>query len=179
MLVFIDAEFTELLKPALLSLGLVTLDGREHYVELDLATDIGQARRKASTEFVRDQVLDQWGLVPGASCRYLDMGRRTGEWLLGLSLESGTRVEVAFDYPSDFELLERAMRDSGLWERVQGVVNPVNIGDLVASFDADLAAEGAFEEIKERGLGRHHALADAMALRASFQSVQALQGGRP
>ena len=34
MLVFLDTEFTDLLNPELLSLGLATLDGREFYAEL-------------------------------------------------------------------------------------------------------------------------------------------------
>ena len=33
MLVFLDTEFTDLLNPELLSLGLATLDGREFYAE--------------------------------------------------------------------------------------------------------------------------------------------------
>lgn len=41
MLIFLDTEFTDLLNPELLSLGLVTLDGREHYGELDLSTETG------------------------------------------------------------------------------------------------------------------------------------------
>jgi hypothetical protein len=35
---FLDSEVSSLLEPHLLSLGLVTIDGREHYVELDLFT---------------------------------------------------------------------------------------------------------------------------------------------
>ena len=31
MIDFLDTEFTSLLEPQLLSVGLVTLDGREHY----------------------------------------------------------------------------------------------------------------------------------------------------
>jgi len=59
---FLDTEFTDLVHPELLSLGLVTLDGREHYTELDLSTHIGQARRRALSAFVRlDGVLDTWG----------------------------------------------------------------------------------------------------------------------
>ncbi len=52
MLIFLDTEFTGLLNPELLSLGLVTLDGREFYAELDLTTDTGKARIKASSAFV-------------------------------------------------------------------------------------------------------------------------------
>lgn len=78
MITFIDTEFTYLMNPELLSLGLVTMDGRELYVELDLYTDIGKARVKSSGDFVRDGVLDMWGLVPGAAGTELEMGRRTG-----------------------------------------------------------------------------------------------------
>ena len=64
MIVFIDAEFTDLLHPELLSIGLVAMDGREHYVELDLTTVDGQARVKASSDFVRyGGILDMWGMV--------------------------------------------------------------------------------------------------------------------
>ena len=123
-LCFLDCEFTDLLQPELLSLGLVTLDGREHYVELDLTTDIGRARKMASSDFVRyGGVLDMWGRVPGATATEWEMGRRTGEWLLGLAVESGARVEVAFDYTMDFELMEYVVRDSGIWDRVREVVS--------------------------------------------------------
>ncbi len=181
MIVFVDAEFTDLQKPQLLSLSLVTLDGDELYVELDMASDIGRARKKASTEIVRDQVLQQWSLVPGFASAYKEMGRRAGEWQLGLAKESRTTIDVAFDYPADFELLEREVRDSGLglWMRIEEAVHPVNIGPLVACFDADQAAKAAFDGLNEHDLTRHHALDNALALRASFQSVQALQGGRP
>ena len=40
MLVFLDTEFTDLLNPELLSLGLATLDGREFYAELDVKSHV-------------------------------------------------------------------------------------------------------------------------------------------
>lgn len=46
MIVFLDTEFTDLLQPQLLSLGLAALDGRELYAELDLTTSIGKPRKK-------------------------------------------------------------------------------------------------------------------------------------
>lgn len=98
MLVFLGAEFTDLLNPELLSLGLVTLDGREHYCELDLATETGQARVKASSDFVRyGGVLDMWGLVPGAAGTQWEIGRRAGVWLLDWrqSLQKDGRCAVA------------------------------------------------------------------------------------
>ena len=172
MIVFLDTEFTDLLNPELLSLGLVTQDGREHYVELDLETEIGQARKKSATDFVFYGVLDFWGRVPNATCSYQEMGRRTAEWLLGLAKESRTQVEIAFDYSPDYELMEYSIRDSGLWARVREVVRPINIGPITGGVDGELAAEEVFRELKKRGLSRHHALADALALRASFVAVR-------
>lgn len=88
MIIFLDTEFTDLLNPELLSLGLVTLDGREHYAELDLTTEAGKARVKASSAFVKNGIFDLWGLVPGATGTEWEMGRRTGEWLLALALRA-------------------------------------------------------------------------------------------
>lgn len=175
MIAFLDAEMTSLLEPQLLSLGLVTLDGREHYVELDLSTDVGHVRRQASSDFVRyDGVLDMWGLVPGSTSTPWEMGRRTGEWLLRLAEESGGRIEVAFDYSTDYELMEYAIRDAGLWDRAREVVTPVDVGPLTGSPEGEIAAEECFRELHRRGLARHHALADAIALRGAYIAVKAL-----
>ena len=174
--VFLDAEFTQFIHVKLMSLGMVTLadESRELYVELDMSTDIGKARRAASSDFVKyEGVLDQWGAVPGATAPDWEMGRRAGEWLLALAAESGTRVEVAFNYGVDIELLEYAIRDSGLelWDRVRDVVWPVDVGALTGSIHGELAAEDAYRALKQRGLGRHHALADAHALRAAYRAT--------
>lgn len=84
--------------PELLSLGLVELAGAEHYVEVDLDTEIGKARMRASSEFVRwSGVLDHWRLVEGATATQWEMGRRTGNWLLQRAKMSGTRVDVCYD----------------------------------------------------------------------------------
>ena len=174
MIVFLDTEFTDLLHPQLMSLALVAGDGREHYVELDLTSDDGRARVAASSDFVRyGGVLDLWGRVPGAGCTAWEMGRRTGKWLLGLAAECGERVEVAFDYSTDFGLLEEAVRDAGLWDRVREVVWPVNVASLVGTVEGELAAEACLQQLAPRSLARHHALADALALRAAYLQVKA------
>ena len=54
-MIVLDTEFTSLLHPELLSLGLVTLDGRELYAELNLTTDNGNTRGKASPEKLIDK----------------------------------------------------------------------------------------------------------------------------
>lgn len=170
---FLDTEFTDLLNPELLSLGLVTLDGREFYAELDLSTELGRARRRASSNFVRHGgVLEMWGLVTGAACTQWEMGRRAAEWLLGLAAESGHKVNVAFDYATDYELLEYAVRDAGLWDQVREVVRPIDVDAITGTITGELAAEETFRELDVvRGLRRHHALADAHALRAAYRAA--------
>lgn len=174
VLIFLDTEFTDLLNPELLSLGLVTLDGREHYAELDLTTDTGKARVKASSDFVRyGGIFDMWGLVPGSTGTEWEMGRRTGEWLLGLAAESGAKIEVAFDYSMDYELMEYVIRDAGIWDQVREVVLPVNVNPITGTITGEMGAEACFRELRKRGLKRHHALADALALRAAYIDVKA------
>ncbi|MDI1251577.1 hypothetical protein [Thermomonas sp.] len=174
MIAFLDSEFTDLLDPQLLSLGLASLDAREFYAELDLESDIGKARLKASSEFVRyNGVIDQWGRVPGALGTEWEMGRRAGEWILGLAADAGEKVEIAFDYSMDYELLEYAIRDAGLWEQVREVVIPRNVDAITGTITGELAAEECFRSLKARRLGRHHALADALALRAAYMAKAA------
>lgn len=128
---------------------------------------------KASGDFVRyGGVLDMWGLVPGAAGTEWEIGRRVGEWLLGLAAEAESRVEVAFDYSTDFELLEYAIRDAGLWDHVRDVLAPVNVASLTGGIEGELAAEACYRDISKRGLRRHHALADALALRAAYMRVK-------
>lgn len=172
---FLDTEFTDFLHPGLLTLGLVTLDGREHCVELDMSSEMGRARGlSASSNFLRfNGVLDQWGCVPSAQCTEWEMGRRTGEWLLEVAQSSGLRVSVASDYLTDYELMEHAIRDAGLWERVREVVQPLDIDRITGAIEGELAADERFREMQRtRGLSRHHALADALALRAVYLAVR-------
>lgn len=169
MIVFLASEFTDLLDPQLLSLGLVAMDGREHYGELDLKTDVGQARVKASSDFVRSSgVLDMWGKVPGAIGTECELGRRTGKWLLGLAAEAQGKVEIAFDDSTDLQLLEYSVLDAGLWDQVRECVLPLNIDVLRVSIHGERAAEECYRALSKRGIGRHHSLADALALRAAY-----------
>jgi hypothetical protein len=176
MLVFLDTEFTDLAKPELLSLGMVALNGLEHYGELDLATDVGHTRVKAASEFVREVVLPQWGAVRGASCTELELGRRAGEFLLNLAgrlSAAGDPLTVAFDYEVDFRLLEDVIRQAGLIVQVREArVVPLNIGSLTDSMTGDSESEECIRSLVHRGIGRHHSLADALALRAAYLGVK-------
>jgi hypothetical protein len=173
MMILLDTEFTSLLQPELLSLGLVTIDrSQEHYVELDLETEIGRARREASSDFVRYGVLDLFGRVPASQFSAPGMGVLTAEWLLATAARNGGAVEVAFDYPTDYELLEGLIRDVGLWTSVRQVVRPVNVLAITGTIDGELATEACYMDLKRRGLERHHALADAHALACAYRAVK-------
>ena len=113
--------------------------------------------------------------MPNATGTEWEIGRRAGEWLLELALEAGKKLEIAFDYPDDDELLEAAIRLSGIWDRVRLVTVPVNVNAFTGCIAGKLAAEACFRELAEhggRGLRRHHALADAMVLRAAYLAVK-------
>jgi hypothetical protein len=56
---------------------------------------------------------------------------------------------------------------------VREVVIPVNVNSITGTIIGELAAEACFRELGVRGLKRHHALADALALRAAYVSVKA------
>ncbi|MDO8455308.1 MAG: hypothetical protein Q7T07_00135 [Burkholderiaceae bacterium] len=179
MLVFLDTELTDLLGLKLLSIGLATMNpGQFLYAELDLNTAAGKARAKASTDFVRNGgVLEQWGLVPGAPGTEWEMGWRAGDWLLGLAAETGAKVEVAFNYSVDFELLECAIWDAGPWDQVLDVAIPINVNSITGTITGELAAENFYEDLAKLGklgIRRHHALADAQALRETYIAVKAV-----
>lgn len=90
--------------------------------------------------------------------------------LLGWLLAAVSRIR-SWDgrlAPVDFGLLEVAISDSGLWDRFREAVWRVDFSRITGPFVGEEAAEACFREIKQRRhLQRHHALADALALRAA------------
>lgn len=172
---FLDCEFTNFNQPELLSLGMVELAGAEHYVELDLETALGKCRKAASSEFVQDGgLLGLFGVVLASKTTTSGMGRRTGDWLLKLAPQSGQKVEVWFDCGTDWELTEEAIRAAGIWSDAREVVRPLNVGALTGAIDGELAVGACFRQLRPRGLTRHHALADALALRARYVAVKGI-----
>jgi hypothetical protein len=167
-LIFVDTEFTDLVHPELLSLGMVTADGHEHYAELDPDDPTSRETLERAGNFARENgVLEQWGRVLGASACVEVMGKQTGDWLLEQARRLCQPVFIAFDYVTDYELLEQLLRDVGRWTTVREVVRPLNVAELADHFESGLAAEYAYGALRRRGLERHHALADAHALRAA------------
>jgi hypothetical protein len=100
------------------------------------------------------------------------MGLRIADWLQGQAARTSGRLEVGYDYAMDWELLEYLLKDADEWEQLFGVLLPVNINHVVARIEGELAAEAEFARLaRERDLHRHHALADAWALRAAYARV--------
>ncbi|HAL37828.1 MAG TPA: hypothetical protein DCP03_06790 [Polaromonas sp.] len=168
-IVFIDCEFTDLADPKLLSIGLVADDGRELYVELT-----GDLHLASASAFVLDTVAPQFGLVPHQETSLIDIGKRVGDWLLAFG---ETSVSVCYDYHADMDLLEHTLRSVGLWTRLSPVLKPTHVGYLIGESDVEKAMDASWRaSFAANGIDRHHALADARALRAGYVSMH---GGGP
>lgn len=173
MMVFLDTEFTNLETPALLSFSMVSMDGSEIYAELDLAMDpIGQTRLQASSNFTRNTVISQFGRLPKSKCSAKELGYRAGQWLIALAAGASEQITVAYDYDVDFDLLRDAMLEASIWDQVHPLLVPKNIDNITGSAEGARAAEASWlESSLYRGLERHHALADALTLRAAWRAV--------
>jgi hypothetical protein len=165
--VFLDTEFTSWTRPKLLSIALVDEDDNEAWIygEVDLAAAASPLRRSIGI-FARNHVLPQFGRVAGALGPIDVIARRAGKWL---NARSARTLCVAYDYAADYELLEHMLGLST--EAVTTKLRATHVGYLLDDSTSNLAAASSYETSARRGLGRHHALADALALRARFRAV--------
>jgi hypothetical protein len=141
MRVFVDCEFTDFIDCDLISIGLVADDGREFYGERSDYDD------SSCSAFVREAVLPQLGQYPGRV--FTREGLRSA--LLAWLDQFGGEPEKVFcvDYAGDWDLLIDLLGE--VPEGWEGLHVAVDSGRLETYF-------------AEHG-GRHHALADASALR--------------
>lgn len=181
MIAFLDTEFTNLLLPRLLSIGIVVPGraDREFYAEI---TD--EDRLLDSSRFVQQTVLTQFGLIANASCSYAEMGARAASFFCELQAALGPDeiVDVAFECPLDWTLLLRAIEDSKSqeWQRIRQSVRPMNVFNIDGFAAGEAAADEYFKSQALAVLSRHHALCDARALRIAFTTAmhsQAEEGG--
>src|SRR5258708_6921127 len=99
MRVYIDTEFTHLLRPTLISMGLVAQDGRECYVELSDGWSADDC-----SEFTRATVLPL--LVGGDVSMATDAAAKCVHvWLSSL----GPDIEIVSDSRIDLEFLGKLM----------------------------------------------------------------------
>ena len=174
-LIFFDTEFTDFTNPQLLSLGMVTHDGREFYAELDCRDPGNGAVFARAGDFVRSNVLSQWGRIPGAVMPQI--GERAGDWLHALAEEACQPLILCFDFRTDYELLKRSLEDAGHWKHLRQRLRPVDIDDLTGRAEGLQAAAAELAQLRSRRIGLHHALADALALRAAYLAVTQPIGG--
>lgn len=157
MLVFLDTEFTDFVRPDLISIALVPEDGREFYAE---RTDY---RREECTDFVRDAVLPLLGRMPGAACNRQKLMLRLYEWFEQLP----EPAIVIYDFESDWLLLADACLSSDYRQPP-----PVNMGEKL-HLDRFAITHPLFEQAQNRAYSQdwppHHALADARALMAGYR----------
>ena len=140
---YVDTEFTDFLDCDLISIAIVSADGREFYGErsdFDL---------QSCSEFVRAAILPQLGQFPDQVFTREKLRVTLLEWLHQFSGEPGPRM-LCFDYGGDWELLVDLL------------------GDVPIGWQACHLAGGSLDHHKmeayyrEQG-GRHHALHDARA----------------
>ena len=148
-MVFLDTEFTDLLDPRLISIGLVAESGEELYIEVPFSI-------KHCSDFVREVVLPQLGKSPKAFCPLPLLRDRIITYLARVRDGEGDII-IAYDYSTDWWLLHDAMdqRPPG-WVRNALVLSNMN----------ELLIE---EYWKRTGESRHHALHDARANRYAYR----------
>lgn len=157
MLVFLDTEFTAFVRPDLISIALVSEDGREFYAE---RTDY---HRDACSSFVRETVLTLLDRVPGATCCRAELTLRLRDWFETLP-EPAT---IIYDFESDWLLLADAYLGCNHWQP------PANVGDKL-HLDSHTITHPVFERAQNHFYTQdwppHHALADARALMAGYRA---------
>ncbi|MDQ1835203.1 hypothetical protein [Massilia scottii] len=156
MLIFIDTEFTDFIQIDLISIALVSDDGREFYAE---RTDY---RREDCNDFVRAAVVPMLGRIAGAACTRTELTKRLRAWFEALP-EPATLV---YDYSTDRDLLVDALLGDDF------DATPANVGEslLLGEVEGDPVYLAALDRSYVAGWPRHHALADARAMSAGYRA---------
>ena len=163
MLIFFDTEFTDLnIDPKLISIGLVSEDGREFYAELS-----DTYVPKECGDFAREAVLP---LLQGGNFRmdFNTLIRLLGNWIEGFEQP----VQLATDSLSwDWPWIGKLFGTPGTW--------PSNLDkklatsrDVTPLFSAILVEKAFCSHVPR--LRRHHALDDAKANRFAWMQKDRL-----
>ncbi|MBN3761226.1 3'-5' exoribonuclease [Burkholderia sp. Ac-20365] len=145
---FVDTEFTSFEDHQLISVAIVSEDGREFYAE---RTDFDL---NACSDFVRAVVVPQLGQMPGRAMRLEQLRAELREWLR--AVPGRPKPVLSYDYTGDLELVE-ALLGGGL---------PAGWRHENISAKLDQARLAAY--VAEHG-GEHHALYDARANAHAFR----------
>ena len=157
MLVFLDTEFTDFLRPDLISIALVAEDGSEFYAE---RTDYCKDH---CSDFVRETVLPLLGGVPDAACTQSELTQRLRDWFEQLP-EPAT---IIYDFESDWLLLADAILGRTYKNPPANFGEPLHLGNSSITHPV---FERAQNLTYTQDWPPHHALADARALRAGYRA---------
>lgn len=164
MNVFLDTEFATNAEGAtqLLSIGLCTDGSEEFYAEAVLPDGpIGAG------EFLEEEVFPQLGQPSAMRGSMLGIAQALTTWLDGLGQ---TELQVCYDFNLDYGFIEQLLSMLPMAPKTK--LLPAHIGYLKEDAAGIRAAEACWGQLEAaRGLHRHHALADCMALRAQFAAV--------
>ena len=161
MRIFFDTEFNGFnASSILISIGLVSEDGQECYVELPprgLHLD-------GAIEFVFKRVVSQFGKIPGARVAdRVEMSDRVTAFLKSFD----EPLALCYDSRLDWNHIETLISH----ERVLMLrVEHHEIASEVSSDLSKAAAAVALATVAYRGIGEFHALADALALKAGWSA---------
>lgn len=182
MLIFLDTEFTDLLKPDLISIGAITEDGKHSFYEERFDYD-----RTLVSDFVRKNVIPYLDNVTVQG--KVQVANKFFDWLKSLPQDQSYQIMV--DYVGDqvlvMELFEKA--DDEHWPAnvdhdfgllfarmtsdciIKGSMLNMPINDLNARVRKEFysAFLNYFYDTKEN---QHHALSDAKANRVGWIAAQ-------
>ncbi|TCS37079.1 uncharacterized protein DUF5051 [Paucimonas lemoignei] len=149
MNVFLDTEFTDLLDPQLISLGIASEYGEEFYAEVPYPD-------KACTPFVREAVLPLLGQIPNSFFTKDQLHLEIIKWL-EMVRRDGEEVFICVDYQTDWDLFCDVL-DCRVppWCHVKNVAKQIN--ELML-----------YHFHKTERLPKHHALYDARANRYAYR----------
>lgn len=172
LLLFLDAEFHR--QPGgqldLISLALAgeVGDSLDWYAE-STPDELRTLPGIEGNAFVQAEVLPQLGRVPGRALPRLDMAADLAAWLDALG-KPPRQIHIQYDYSADYELLEQLLASAPALPRCE--LLPVHVGYLLEDPDGEAAAQASWRvSALSRKLSRHHALADALALKSRFEAV--------
>jgi hypothetical protein len=148
MNIFIDTEFTNVTCPELISIGLITENGKHFYGERN---DFDFAK---CSEFVRDGVLPLLSTRRDLIWTKAGLKRAVYSWLMK---QRQPRV-ICYDFHGDWDLLINLLGDQATDLSLQPLDVSYAINDLVHE-----------QFFHDTGLPEHHALNDALANQFAFR----------
>lgn len=152
MLLFLDTEYTDPLNIELISLGLVSEDGKhEFYCERN------DFEKDFCNEFVRNTVLPHIGKIPEVQVDRAELRKRLAAWFTTLPRS----VTVACDSYTDWELVLNVLEG----ERPCNLTGRYDLRSLIDDSTFHRAVCGYHEQDSQPW---HHALHDARAHRMGW-----------